>query len=161
MACPGSELAGPFCGTPQPVLGFSCIRRFIVQACPLVGRKETIHPASGEVERVRPLSMDYRAGSFRLTYLCKRTGKSISVRADPERVIETHPCCPAALPLVTVSQPWHRTHADRFETKPLSARHSIAWMGLRLPVAPGWHLLASAEGNCRPLAARGPIRALQ
>src|ERR1700726_878558 len=68
-----------------------------------------------------------------------------SVRADPERVVETHTCLPGGLPFINCVPTLAPLPArGRFETTFLPARHSIAWMGFRLPRAPGCHLLASA-----------------
>jgi hypothetical protein len=67
--------------------------------------------------------------------------------------------CPAAFPFLTVSQPGTAPRAVRFETTLLPARHSIAWMGFRLPRAPGCTFWPPQKRIARPLAARVPSEA--
>jgi hypothetical protein len=67
----------------------------------------------------------------------------------------------AAFPLLTVCQPWHRSPRGRVETKLVPARHSHSVDGLQCATRDGVSPSGFREREfARPLAARGPIRAL-
>jgi hypothetical protein len=67
------------------------------------------------------------------------------------------------LPFINcVSAPGTAPSAVGFETKLLPARHSIAWMGFRLPRASGVTFWPPQKRIARPIvAARFPTQALQ
>ena len=97
--------------------------------------------------------------SFRTAYYIGRSvhrfrsGRPGASRGDPY--------LPGGLAFISCVPTLAPLPARSFETKLLPARHSIAWMGFRLPRASGVTCWPPQKRIAGPLAARVPIRALQ